>query len=117
MIELSQKYLFPFGFSDRAKFRLRGADRLRFLNVRSQTTWQANETAAIEPAFGMRRENRCACLHCAMQDAYLIEHDADLREAFPARLDRYIIADDVQVEDVTDEFDLFIFWIQRTQSC
>ena len=34
-------------------------------------------------------------------------HDGDLRESLPPRLDRYIIADDVQVEDVTEELSLF----------
>jgi folate-binding protein YgfZ len=36
-----------------------------------------------------------------------VDADPELREQLPARLDRYIIADDVQLEDVTDRFALF----------
>jgi folate-binding protein YgfZ len=37
----------------------------------------------------------------------LIDADPELREMLRARLERYVIADDVQIEDVTDEFSLF----------
>src|SRR4029077_4792185 len=39
--------------------------------------------------------------------AFLLDADPELREELPARLERYIIADDVQVEDVTDQFSIF----------
>ena len=37
----------------------------------------------------------------------MIDAEPDLRETLRARLERYVIADDVQIEDVTDEFSLF----------
>jgi folate-binding protein YgfZ len=37
----------------------------------------------------------------------LIDVEPELRETLRARLERYVIADDVQIEDVTDEFSLF----------
>src|SRR5205814_9829620 len=35
------------------------------------------------------------------------EADPELRDALPSRIDRYIIADDVQIEDVTETFSIF----------
>ena len=100
-----------FDLSDRAKFRLRGPDRLRFLNGQiTNDLRKATETEAIEACvLNAKGKIDAHVFICAAQDAYLLETDSDLRETFPARLDRYIIADDVQVEDVTDEFDLFHF--------
>ena len=36
-----------------------------------------------------------------------MDADAELREELPARLERYIIADDVQIADVTEQFSIF----------
>src|SRR5207237_130251 len=41
--------------------------------------------------------------------AFLLEADGGLREELPARLERYIIADDVQIEDVSDQFSILHF--------
>ena len=41
--------------------------------------------------------------------AFLLDADGELRDELPARLERYIIADDVQVEDVTDRFSILHF--------
>jgi len=43
----------------------------------------------------------------AADDAIWIDADEQLRERLPARLDRYVIADDVLIEDVTEQFALF----------
>jgi folate-binding protein YgfZ len=40
-------------------------------------------------------------------DGFFLDADPELREELPARLDRYIIADDVQIEDVTEQFSIF----------
>ena len=37
----------------------------------------------------------------------MVDAAADLRETLKVRLERYVIADDVQIEDVTDQFSLF----------
>jgi tRNA-modifying protein YgfZ len=100
-----------FDLSDRAKFRVRGSDRLRFLNGQiTNDLGKATETKAIEACILNAKGKMDAHLYiCAAKDAYILDADALLREAIPARLDRYIIADDVQVEDVSEEFDLFHF--------
>ena len=112
MIESSPKETCSlFDLSDRAKFRVRGSDRLRFLNGQiTNDLRKATETEAIEACIlNAKGKIDAHVFICAAQDAYLLDTDADLRETIPARLDRYIIADDVQVEDVSDEFDLFHF--------
>ncbi len=43
----------------------------------------------------------------SMSEAVWIDADEELRESLAARLERYVIADDVVIEDVTDEFVLF----------
>jgi len=40
-------------------------------------------------------------------ESFLVDTDAEMREQLAARLDRYIIADDVNIEDVSDAFALF----------
>jgi folate-binding protein YgfZ len=98
-----------FDLSDRAKFFVRGSDRLRFLNGQiTNDLRKATETEGIEACILNAKGKIDAHLFIyAAQDAYVLDTDSDLRETIPARLDRYIIADDVQVEDISDEFDLF----------
>ena len=100
-----------FDLSERAKFRVSGSDRLRFLNGQiTNDLRKASETEAIEACVLNTKGKIDAHLSvCAAPDGYLLDVDAALRETLPARFDRYIIADDVQVEDVSDEFDLFHF--------
>ncbi len=100
-----------FDLSDRAKFRIGGSDRLRFLNGQiTNDLRKATETGAIEACvLNAKGKIDGHVFIRATPDAYLLDVDSDLRETIPARLDRYIIADDVQVEDVSDEFDLFHF--------
>src|SRR5262249_48608700 len=43
----------------------------------------------------------------AVGESFLVDAEPELRETLRARLERYVIADDVQIEDVTDEFSLF----------
>ena len=40
-------------------------------------------------------------------DCFWIDADPELRKALPARIERYVIADDVQIEDVTDRLSIF----------
>ena len=49
------------------------------------------------------------CLARHSPTRLLIDADAALREPLPARLERYIIADDVTLEDVTDDLRLLHF--------
>src|SRR4029077_15164199 len=43
----------------------------------------------------------------ARPDCFLADADPELRQALATRLERYVIADDVQIEDITDRWALF----------
>ncbi len=95
--------------SDRAKFRVTGQDRVRFLN--GQLT---NDILSLRPgttvcACALTAKGKlCADLFVAATDAiHYLDADSALRESLAARLEKYIIADDVVLEDVTEEFGLF----------
>jgi folate-binding protein YgfZ len=100
-----------FDFSPRTKLRLTGADRIRFLNGQiTNDVRKATESTAVAGCVlnAKGRMNAHVFLSVA-GDAFMIDADAELRENLIQRLDRYIIADDVQVEDITDQFALFHF--------
>jgi folate-binding protein YgfZ len=95
--------------SGRAKFRIIGTDRLRFLNGQiTNDLRKASETSAIEACILNAKGKTDAHIYIsASGDSFLVDAAADLREALKVRLERYVIADDVQIEDVTDQFSLF----------
>ena len=95
--------------SKRAKFRITGADRLRFLNGQiTNDLRKASETSAIEACILNAKGKTDAHIYVsASGDSFLVDAAADLRETLKVRLERYVIADDVQIEDVTDQFSLF----------
>jgi folate-binding protein YgfZ len=100
------------GFVDlsaRAKFRIRGADAFRFLNGQiTNDLRKANETAAIEACILNAKGKMDAHIFASVErDCFLVDAAADVREALRARVERYVIADDVQIEDVTDQFSIF----------
>lgn len=98
-----------FDLSTRAKFRVQGSDRLRFLNGQiTNDLRRATEIDAIEACvLNAKGKVNAHLFISAAPDAYFLDTDAELRETLPARLDRYIIADDVVVEDVSDDFGIF----------
>jgi tRNA-modifying protein YgfZ len=98
-----------FDLSERAKFRFTGADRLRFLNGQlTNDLRKASETAAIEACVLNAKGRMDAHIFVsASGECFLADAEAELREALKARLERYVIADDVQIEDVTGHFSLF----------
>jgi tRNA-modifying protein YgfZ len=95
--------------SARAKLRVTGADRLRFLNGQiTNDLRKASETVAIEACvLNAKGKLNAHIFIAAFEESLLIDAEPELRETLRARLDRYIIADDVHIEDVTDEFSLF----------
>ena len=95
--------------STRAKLRITGTDRFRFLNGQiTNDLRNASETAAIEACVLNAKGKLDAHIFIAVVgESFLIDAEPDLRETLRARLERYVIADDVQIEDVTDEFSLF----------
>src|SRR5436853_4849350 len=95
--------------SERAKFRITGTDRLRFLNGQiTNDLRKASETSAIEACILNEKGKTDAHIFvCTSEESFWVDAAADLRETLKVRLERYVIADDVQIEDVTDQFLLF----------
>jgi len=94
--------------SARAKFRITGTDRLRFLNGQiTNDLRKTNETTAIEACvLNAKGKMNAHIFVCALAESFLIDAELAVREELRARLERYVIADDVQIEDVTDQFSL-----------
>jgi len=93
----------------RAILKLTGADRVRYLNgqvsndVRKLTPGSAAMHACVMTAKG----RMCAdIVITATGDSLLIDAEPSLRETLAARLERYIISDDVILEDITDDLSL-----------
>ena len=95
--------------SRRAKLRIAGTDRLRFLNGQiTNDLRKASETSAIEACIlNAKGKTDAHIFVSASGESFSVDAAADLRETLKVRLERYVIADDVQIEDVTDRFSLF----------
>lgn len=98
-----------FDLSSRVKLRITGADRLRFLNGQiSNDLRKATADAAIQASVLNAKGKLNADIFISTEgDSFLLDAEPELREELPARIDRYIIADDVQIEDVTERFGIF----------
>ncbi|MBV9127041.1 MAG: hypothetical protein JO117_03030 [Verrucomicrobia bacterium] len=94
--------------SARAKLRLRGADRLRFLNGQvTNDVRRASAEASLYACVLTAKGKLCADgFILAGPDFLQFDAEPELREALTARLERYLIADDVEIEDVTDSLGL-----------
>ncbi len=104
--------------SGRAKFRISGTDRLRFLNGQiTNDLRKASETFTIEACVLNAKGKMDAHIFvCVSGESFLMDAEADLRETLKPRLERYVIADDVQIEDVSDEFSVFHVLSQQPPS-
>jgi folate-binding protein YgfZ len=98
-----------FDLSPRVKLQVAGADALRFLNGQiSNDLRKATPDFAIQASvLNAKGKLNANVFISAGADSYLLDSDPELREVLPARIERYIIADDVQIEDVTDTFAIF----------
>ena len=95
--------------SDRTKLRLTGEDRLRFLNgqVSNDLRLATRETAVYTGVMTIKGK-LCADAFVHVEgEALAVDAEAGVRESLAARLEKYIIADDVELEDVTEAFGLF----------
>lgn len=98
-----------FDLSDRVKLRLRGSDRVRFLNGQvTNDVRKANANLSL-PACVVSAKGKIDAFVTisAEPEALLLDADAKLRPTLAPRLERYLIADDVTIEDVTAELALF----------
>lgn len=95
--------------SDRAKFKVTGKDRVRFLNGQlTNDIDRLHSGSAIYACALTAKGKLCADLFvAATEESHYLDAESLLRESLAARLEKYIIADDVTLEDVTDEFGLF----------
>ena len=98
-----------FDLSSRAKLRIGGSDALRFLNGQlSNDVSKSSESAAIQACILNAKGKMNAHVFVARaENFFFMDTDSQLRETLPTRLDRYIIADDVQLEDVAQTFSTF----------
>src|SRR5438309_4402531 len=98
-----------FDLSARAKLRLTGADRVRFLNGQTTNDVRRARAEATQESCVLNAKGHLDAhlfLFATPNDIW-IDADEKLREQLRFRLERYIIADDVVIEDVTDQFALF----------
>src|SRR5256886_13928794 len=98
-----------FDLSTRLKLRVSGSDRLRFLNGQlTNDIRKATDTTALEACVLNAKGKMEAHLFVhAKADSFILDADAQLESSLQARLERYIIADDVQIEDVTAQLSIF----------
>ena len=98
-----------FDLSGRTKLRITGNDRVRFLNGQiTNDARKATESTATEACvLNAKGKLNADIFLSAAPDCFWVDADPDLRKALPARIERYIIADDVQIDDVTDRFSIF----------
>jgi len=112
--DLLQKIKAPAGAwrpGPRTLLKLTGEDRIRFLNgqatqdLKKLSPGQAVRAAIITAKGRLEAEGRIG----ATADALWIETDAPLRESLRTRLEKFIVADDAIVEDVSDSYRLAHF--------
>jgi tRNA-modifying protein YgfZ len=92
--------------SGRAKFWVTGSDRLRYLNGQLTNDLNALVLGQAMYAFALTAKGKLAgdLYLRAVDDAFLIDAPSELRESLLVRLERYVVADDVCIEDVTERF-------------
>lgn len=97
-----------FDLSPRVKLRVTGADRVRFLNGQiTNDIRKATGTKAIEACVLNAKGKMDAHLFVHHDgESFLIDADPALQPLLQPRLERYVIADDVSIEDVTGELSL-----------
>lgn len=97
--------------SPRPKFRLGGSDRDRFLSGQvTQTVSEVSEARTLYACITNHKGRLEGDLFISAGDdmqSFILDTDPALGESLPARLQRYIIADDVQFADISDEWRLF----------
>ncbi|MFC4993681.1 YgfZ/GcvT domain-containing protein [Rubritalea tangerina] len=90
----------------RAIFQLSGPDAERYLNGQcTQDVSLASTTSAVYALVtNFKGKLDGDCYIRRHEDALLIDCPIDLRESLFMRLDRYIIADDAELTDLTDQY-------------
>jgi tRNA-modifying protein YgfZ len=89
--------------ASRVKLLFTGGDRVRYVNGQVTANIAAAKQPCVLPACVTTAKGKlCGDVFVSIgPDAILIDGDAALSGTLPARMERYIVADDVQMEDAT----------------
>jgi folate-binding protein YgfZ len=98
-----------FDLSKRLKLRMTGGDRVRFLNGQVTNDVRKANASLSMPACVLNAKGKIDAFIFINggEEELLIDADDDQRHTLAQRLERYVIADDVTIEDVTEKFALF----------
>jgi folate-binding protein YgfZ len=91
--------------SDRGRIRVTGEDRARLLHAMTTNHIQQMKPGDTVYAFFLNAQGRILAdvwITCC-EDHFLLDTEPSTRQLIYEHLDRYIIADDVTLEDVTDD--------------
>lgn len=90
--------------ADRVKLLFTGKDRIRYINGQVTANIASAKMPSVTPACVTTAKGKLAgdVFVSVGPSGILIDADASLAETLTMRLERYIIADDVQLEDVTE---------------
>ncbi len=90
--------------ASRVKLLFKGDDRIRYLNGQLTANIAAAKCPSVFPACVTTAKGRlCAEVFVNIgPSGVLVDADAGVAETLPARMERYIIADDVTMEDATE---------------
>jgi tRNA-modifying protein YgfZ len=90
--------------ASRAIFMVTGADRVRYINGQVSANITAAKESSVLPACVTTAKGKLSAdvFVGVWPGAILVDADSAVRESLRARLERYVVADDVQIEDVTD---------------
>jgi tRNA-modifying protein YgfZ len=98
-----------FHLSQRAKFTLTGQDRVRYLNgqVTQDVRMASGQKALYACVTDVKGRITADLFFHAKTESLILDAEPELRESLAMRLERYIIADDVVLEDITESYDLW----------
>lgn len=94
--------------SSHLRLRFSGSDRLRYLNGQlTNDVTKASPTLILPAAVTNLKGRLEGIVHLhSSHDAIFLDAPASLRDSLPPRLEKYIIADDVTVDDLSDSSSL-----------
>lgn len=104
--------------SARSKWRLSGADRVRYLNgqVTNEVRTARADVALYACVTNLKGKIEGDVFIHAEGESLILDAPATLRESLGLRLEKYLIADDALLEDITDEWQLWHVFGPGTES-
>ncbi len=95
--------------SSRGRIRVTGEDRVRLLHAMSTNHVQGMKPGDVQYTFFLNAQGqiRADAYILCFEDHFLIDVEPEVRHSLYEHLDKYIIADDVTLEDVTDQLPCF----------